>query len=337
VWKLTLIRPAVDKSDLLSAIQSAGEYEGREAEFTPQSWATFSNALDEANRVYSDPDTSQEDVNLAAQALREAMDDLAPLPAPEVNKSILKTVLEYAQQARLGVEYAGAIESVQNSFDAALTRAQQVYDDPAARQAEIDTAWMDLMKEIHKLGFQAGDKSQLNFVYQQAANLDLSNYVPAGQEEFLAALGMAESLLADGDAMQPEVDEAVDRLLDAMLALRFQADKTLLNLLLVQASELDLSLYTTESVQAFASAQAEAAGVAANSSLTDQEQAVVDAAAASLREAIDGLVLRATVQGDSTASRNAGIPRTGEALPAATAAVCLLAGILLIKAKRRQK
>lgn len=337
VWKLTLIRPAVDKSDLLSAIQSAGEYEGREAEFTPQSWATFSNALDEANRVYSDPDTSQEDVNLAAQALREAMDDLAPLPAPEVNKSILKTVLEYAQQARLGVEYAGAIESVQNSFDAALTRAQQVYDDPAARQAEIDTAWMDLMKEIHKLGFQAGDKSQLNFVYQQAANLDLSNYVPAGQEEFLAALGMAESLLADGDAMQPEVDEAVDRLLDAMLALRFQADKTLLNLLLVQASELDLSLYTTESVQAFASAQAEAAGVAANSSLTDQEQAVVDAAAASLREAIDGLVLRATVQGDSTASRNAGIPRTGEALPAATAVVCLLAGILLQKAKRRQK
>ena len=75
-----------------------------------------------------------------------------------------------------------------------------------------------------------------------------------------------------------------------------------LNLLLVQASELDLSLYTTESVQAFASAQAEAAGVAANSSLTDQEQAVVDDAAASLREAMDGLVLRATVQGDSTAS-----------------------------------
>ena len=82
-------------------------------------------------------------------------------------------------------------------------RDRTVFADEAATQAEIDSAWISLMNEIHKLGFQAGDKKQLEVVFTQASEIDLSNYVAAGQEEFKAALANAEILLTGCHVVGP--------------------------------------------------------------------------------------------------------------------------------------
>lgn len=264
------------------------------------------------------------------------LSDEPPVPA-DTDKSILKTVLEYAKGAKLSDEYENVIDSVKNSFDAALDSAQKVYDFEFSTQSEIDGAWIALMNQIHRLGFQKGNPEQLALVISQASGLDLTLYVEAGQREFKQTLADAQATLKDGDAMQGEVDEAVDSLLDAMLALRFKADKAVLNQLLAQASAIDTSGYTEASVQNFNSAKAEAGKIAGDETISEQEQDRVDRACETLRAAIKGLAkAEASVQGDSSAKTNGKTPKTGETSAVPAAAVLLLAGAF-VAAKRGKK
>ena len=256
-------------------------------------------------------------------------------PVVESDKAILKRVIDYANEAKAGGEYASAIDDVRLSFDAALQAAQEVYDSLSATQAEVDSAWMKLMNEIHKLGFVQGDKSALTLLIEAAEELSahLDRYTPSSIQPFVPALEGAQRTLSDGNAMQPEVDAAASALLDAMLGLRYRADKALLNALLDQVGKLDLAAYTPESVAAFRSARDAAQQVALD---PDAEQQETDAAAAALDRAVRGLQKQLPVAGnpvDPTANRS---PRTGEAGTAAAAAALFAgAGILLLGKKRR--
>lgn len=255
-----------------------------------------------------------------------------PEPGPvETDKSILKTVIDYAVAAQKSSEYASVIGSVQKSFDAALTAAQAVYGRADAAQGEIDQAWIALMREIHKLGFQRGSQAQLEAVLYQADGIDLSDYVEDGQTAFLSARSAAKSLLGSIEAMQEEIDQAVEKLLDAMMNLRFKADKSILEKLLASAACIDLSAYTPQSCDAFASARAYAEKVGNDPNATQQQ---VDASVQALEEATAALV-PIPVQGDvNTAPGRFGSPKTGEAVPAAATAALLFSGVCLLLKKR---
>ena len=144
----------------------------------------------------------------------------------QADKGILNAVIAYANAAKESGEYDNAIESVQKSFDEALTNAKAVAENDAATQEEVDAAWKTLLNEIHKLGFVAGDKTELASLIAAAEEIDLSKYVEAGQAEFTTALEAAQSVYKDGDAMQAEINEVADKLLNAMLNLRYKADKS---------------------------------------------------------------------------------------------------------------
>ena len=79
----------------------------------------------------------------------------------DTNKTILNKVIEKAETLLDTDEFNNAIQSVQDSFQAALTEAQGVAADDAATQEEVDAAWVSLMTEIHKLGLQQGNKDLL--------------------------------------------------------------------------------------------------------------------------------------------------------------------------------
>ena len=66
----------------------------------------------------------------------------------------------------------------------------------------------------------------------------------AGQKEFTDALEAAKDVLADGDAMQADVDAAWEALVTAMENLRLKANKEALEALLNEVEGLDLSQYT---------------------------------------------------------------------------------------------
>ena len=130
--------------------------------------------------------------------------------------------------------------------------------DEGAKREEVLDAAKDLMLAIHALNMKAADKTDLEMALELAEMIDLNKYVEAGQAEFLAAKEAAEAVLADGDAMQEETDQAWGDLVEAMEALRLKADKSVLQDLISQMEGLDLSGYTEESVNVFRAALAAA-------------------------------------------------------------------------------
>ena len=185
------------------------------------------------------------------------------------------------------------VESVQKLFEEAIAEGEAVMADENATRDEVMNATLKLVKAIHALDMKAADKTDLEMAVELGDMIDLSKYVEAGQKEFTDALAAAKEVLADGDALQGDVDTAWDALVTAMENLRLKADKDALEDLLDEVSGLDLSQYTEESVAAFRTALASAQAVFADETLSEDDQKKVDDAAAALKEAKDGLAAKA--------------------------------------------
>lgn len=267
----------------------------------------------------------------------------------KVDKTILNRVIAYAQGLVDSGEFDSLIPSVQQSFQQAFDNARTVSASGSATQRQVDDAWLSLMTEIHKFGFVAGDKTQLSLLLAQAELLSgrLDSFVEAGKAEFTAARDAAAAVDSDPDAMAADIQPVSERLLDAMLSLRLKADKTLLSSAVAQARAFDLTGYTAESVQGYNTAFAEAEGLLADDTLSEDDQDIIDAAVASLDMAKAALVPAPSSEADSSAPKagdaaaaSAGSsPKTGDSgvtVPAAVlAGLALLAVSFRPKAKRR--
>ena len=208
-------------------------------------------------------------------------------------ESVSKKTLEYfLNEAKGYVEdgtVSGLVDSVQKMFTDAIAKGEAVMADEGATREEVLDAAKDLMLAVHALNMKAADKTDLEMALELAEMIDLNKYVEAGQAEFLAAKEAAEAVLADGDAMQEETDQAWGDLVEAMEALRLKADKSVLQDLISQTAELDLSGYTEESVNVFRAALAAANSILADETLSVDDQAKVDEAVSALQAAADGL------------------------------------------------
>ena len=182
------------------------------------------------------------------------------------------------------------VESVQKLFEEAITEGEAAMADESATKEEVFNAAFKLMKAIQALGFKAGDKTDLEMALDLTQMIDLDQYVEEGQAEYLSAKENAEAVMADGDAMQEEVNSAWQSLTDAMSGLRLKADKAALEELLDSVAGLDLSKYTEESAEALRTALASAQQVFDDPALSEDDQQVVDNAVAELEAAEAGLV-----------------------------------------------
>ena len=136
------------------------------------------------------------------------------------------------------------------------------------------------------LSFKQGDKTDLQKVIDLANSLDLSQYLDAGQQEFKDALAAAETVLADGDAMQDEVDQSWRDLLKAMSELRLKPNKDALKALIDEANGLSTEGADEETVEALQKALAAAVAVFDNDQATEEEVVAVEA---DLQAAVDQL------------------------------------------------
>ena len=265
----------------------------------------------------------------------------------DTSKEILNKVLAYAQQQYEDPSFEQVIAVVQETFTAALESARAVAADPYATQQEIDAAWQTLMTEIHKLGFVRGDKTSLATLLEVATQYEvkIDSYTPATADQFVAVLAEARETYADENAMQDDVSAAESDLLEAMMNLRYKADKGVLESVLAKASEIDLAAYTAESRAAFQSANDNARAVYEDENATQDE---VNSAADRLHAAIDRLEATdaasgsivgqgASIQGDATRTNGSATAKTGETTPvAALIAVLALAGAGLVVSKKRR-
>ena len=276
------------------------------------------------------------------------------------NKALLQATYDYA----VNLDTTGVVQAAVDAFQKALTEAKAVLDNPNATQEQVNTAWDNLLEGIWGLGLKQGDKTMLELLIHKAEGMlpNESKYLPDHWQELLDALAAGQDVMADGNALQGDVETAVDELLTAILAQRFKADKSILEDLIGTAQGMDLTGYTAESVATFRSALAAAQAVMADESLSEDDQQVVDDAVAALQSAMDGLTAEGDVQPSEkpqesqkpeqtqapeatdqpqATQKPENVPQTGDSaqlmgyVAALTAAVGLLAGAAYVSRKRR--
>ena len=203
-------------------------------------------------------------------------------------------VLEYAIELAKNADTEGVIDSVKATFEQALADAEKMLADVNAgatgiTQADVDTCWQNLIKAMQYLSFKQGDKADLEKVVALAADIEgrLDSYLDDGKQAFVDALAAARETLADGDAMQDEVNEAWRGLLEAMANLRLKPDKSALESLINEASALSEDAYEAESFGVMRAALAAAQEVFADETA---DQNAVTAAEENLKDAVAKLV-----------------------------------------------
>ena len=227
--------------------------------------------------------------------------DLTLLPAEELST----TVLEYALSLADTADTEGVVDSVVKIFNDAKAAAEDILartqaGDPSVTQEMVDESWQNLIKAMQYLSFKQGDKTDLQKVIDMAKSLDLNEYLDEGRQAFTNALAAAEAVLANGDAMQDEVDQSWKDLLKAMSELRLKSNKDALKDLIDEANALSTEGADEETIAVFQNALAAAMSVYDNEQATEEE---VVTAEAGLQAALDQL--RAAV-GDTENPDNSG-------------------------------
>ena len=141
------------------------------------------------------------------------------------------------------------------------------------------------------LSFTRGDKAMLELLITRAEGMveHVDKYMADNWQQLVDALAEAKDVFADENAMDGDIQPVEEELLNAILAQRYKADKSILEDLISKAEGINLEGYTAESVATFRTALQNAQAVMADESLSEDDQAVVNEAVAALSDAMNGL------------------------------------------------
>ena len=325
------VQPQVDEAKAAAA----------EPGYTAESIAALNDAIAAVEAILADntlgEPVTQEALNTAVEAMNAAVEARVPdQPGQEANKALLQATYDYA----VTLDTTGVVDSAVALFQKALDEAKTVLDNPNATQEQVDTAWDNLLTGIWSLGLKQGDKTMLEVLIAKAETMvaNQSKYVQDHWQELLDTLNAGQKVMDDGDALQGDVETAVDALMNAILAQRYKADKSILEDLIGKAEGIDLTGYTAESVAVFRSALATAQSVLADETLSEDDQATVDNAVAALSAAMDGLTAGGAPE---TTDKPENVPQTGDSaqlmvyVAALAGSVSLLTGAAYVTRKRR--
>ncbi len=222
---------------------------------------------------------------------------------------VLKAVIVKAEQLLQDGALNNTMEAVIQEFHGALQAGKALADNPGdATQEDINAATIRLLNVMAKVDWKQGDKTVLQVAVDIARtikeNIDL--YAQSGKQVFLDVLNTAEAILASGNAWEDDIQETTSALIEAMTNLRMLPNKDVLNQMIGQAKQMDLSLYTEPSVNALLQALRRAEIMAAKESVSQYD---VDDAEQNLRAALAGMVRKNEM---SSTSSGSGTITTGE-------------------------
>ncbi|MGG3243516.1 S-layer homology domain-containing protein [Brevibacillus formosus] len=301
----TPTEPVVDKSKLQAKADEIKAENLTEEEYTSASWAELKQALEKANAVLADPNATQQEVDEALAALTKARDGLKKPdePTPAVDKTKLQAKADEIKAENLQEEeYTSASWA---ELKQALEKANAVLADPNATQQEVDEALAALTKARDGLKkpdepTPTVDKTKLQAKADEikAENLKEEEYTSASWAELKQALEKADAVLADPNATQQEVDEALSALKKAREGLKKPSvptptptptvDKSKLQAKAdeIQSENLTGEDYTSESWEELQKALRKADAILADPNATQEE---VDKALSALKKAREGL------------------------------------------------
>lgn len=209
-----------DKTALRTVIHRAGEK--IEDDYTPESWALMQEKLEEAQRILEKENASQEEVDAAAKALREALAKLVRKDGKTdpADKEGLNQAIALAGTKEESDYTAESWAAMQEK----LREAQEVAAKEDAVQSEVDAATEALYTAIHNLvekdGNEEPDKGELTTIITEAEGKKESDYTAESWREFQKALAQVKAVLEKEGATQEEIDEAARALQTAIKNLK---------------------------------------------------------------------------------------------------------------------
>lgn len=250
-------------------------------EYTSATWSVLKAAYDNAKKALNS--TNQEGVDVATETLKNAIKQLEKIPEYVVDYSGLIKQIKIAEALK-SKDYTSASWS---KLTQALTKANEALK--STNQTEVNTAANNLKAAIAGLVTVSSngiDYTELNRQIAIAEGLKEEDYTPETWTALESALSSAVS--ARGSNSQKVVDNAAAALKNAIAALvklEITIDYTELEKQITIAEGLNEADYTDISWEAVANALE-----SAKTATTSENQAEVDAAAATLKSAIAVLV-----------------------------------------------
>ncbi len=204
------------------------------------------------------------------------------LDKTEADKTALQIAVDTANTLKAQGALDNVIPLVVTEFNVALAEGTDVLADDNATQTAVDAAFYRLANAIHMLDFIKGDKTALNALIEEAEKYQEDDYTADSWAVFKEALEAAKEVAADENALEADVNEALNNLKDAMTNLVIKVDKTRLQEAYDKVNGLDKSVYTEGSVANLTEPMANAKAVLDD---PDATQAEVDSAYKALIEA----------------------------------------------------
>lgn len=269
------LREKADKSKLQDLVNQGNAL--NKNDYTKDSQSALEQALQSAQGVLDDDNAQSSQVEDEYNKLKKVIDGLEKKP----DKSELQKAVERADALNPD-DYT---DDSKAGLDDAVKKAKEVLDDPDASKDDVDNALKDLNDVLDKLTEKA-DKSELQKTVDKAHEINPDDYLSDSLPDFNEALENAESVLADNNATQDDVDNAKNALEDAMSNLEKKPDKSDLKNLVDKAEMLDPDDYTDDSKSKLQNAIDNAKDVIDNEEATQED---VDSAKDELQNVLDNL------------------------------------------------
>ena len=222
--------------------------------------------------------------------------DVTKSEVTSVNKTALQIAVDVASNIT-DEELENVVPAVANELKAALEEAKAILEDATAEQETVDASFDRLATAIQMLDFIKGDKAALRSFITKVENTVEEEYTPATWTAFASALETGNTVLANENAMQEEVDNAYTNLVKAYLNLRLVPNKDKLEDLINQTKALVAANYTADTWENVSNALVLAENVMSNENATSEE---VTNAETVLTKAVEGLVVSNTPVTPST-------------------------------------
>lgn len=282
--------PEPDVREELDSLISACEdflKEAKEEDYTPETWKTFTEALDAARTVQGDADAAAETVKQACDTLKQAKEGLLPFT---VTTDSLKNLIDECDTLKPDSYTSESWEI----FADALQKAKEVLEKTDASQDERNNAYKALVEARAALEPNKADtpeEKELRTLIAECEALEKDAYTDESWNPFARALDEAKAVLTNPDTAQDEVQRALQTLKEAKAGLQKKGEsepvnKDQLKDLIDKCEKLNPNDYTKDSWDVCKKALDDAKAVAKNAAATQEE---VQNAAARLSEALSRL------------------------------------------------
>ncbi|MFV0395921.1 MAG: Ig-like domain-containing protein, partial [Coprobacillaceae bacterium] len=223
------------------------------------------------------------------------------LPA---DKAELTNTISKANQQDLSLYKPSTVEI----FNTALDNANDAVNNLALRQREVDDIVQKLDAAINQLATKA-NKDELEKILGEIQDMDMSTYTPATIAALNIIIEQATNIINDEECSQQTVDDIVLELTRGVENLLEKADISELEELYTKIKNMDLTVYTKESVDALTTKLEEIKLILDNPNVSQSD---VDKALSELKTLHQQLQLKSTITPKENAQSNQNQVKSGD-------------------------